>query len=119
MATLAGHGLRGAYDPEHRNLVHLHPARALGVRAMQAASRGRLGSHRFRCGSCCTGPAAAAGNGSSTRNPRVSGDGVLLAGAGGAGKSGTTLAGILHGLSSVGDDYVAVRANGGRVEAGR
>lgn len=36
------------------------------------------------------------------------GRGVLLAGAGGAGKSGTTLAGILHGLTSVGDDYVAI-----------
>lgn len=36
------------------------------------------------------------------------GRGVLLAGAGGAGKSGTTLAGILHGLASVGDDYVAI-----------
>jgi hypothetical protein len=34
------------------------------------------------------------------------GRGVLLAGSGGAGKSGTTLAGIAHGMSSVGDDYV-------------
>jgi hypothetical protein len=41
---------------------------------------------------------------------------VLLAGAGGAGKSGTTLAGILCGMSSVGDDYVALEARGGRVE---
>lgn len=31
--------------------------------------------------------------------------GVLLSGAGGSGKSGTTLAGIAHGLSTVGDDY--------------
>ncbi|WP_428031317.1 serine kinase [Ancylobacter sp.] len=36
------------------------------------------------------------------------GAGVLLAGAGGSGKSGTTLAGILHGLDSAGDDYVVV-----------
>lgn len=36
------------------------------------------------------------------------GQGVLLAGAGGAGKSGTTLAGVLNGLTSVGDDYVAL-----------
>ena len=34
--------------------------------------------------------------------------GVLLAGAGGAGKSGTVAAGILNGLGTVGDDYVAV-----------
>lgn len=34
--------------------------------------------------------------------------GVLLAGAGGAGKSGTTLAGLINGLQSVGDDYIAL-----------
>lgn len=34
------------------------------------------------------------------------GRGVLLTGAGGAGKSGTTLAGLAHELTSVGDDYV-------------
>lgn len=38
----------------------------------------------------------------------LSGKGVLLAGAGGAGKSGTVVAGLLHGLDSVGDDYVLV-----------
>jgi hypothetical protein len=45
------------------------------------------------------------------------GRGVFLVGAGGSGKSGTTLSGILNGLSSVGDDYVAVSATGGIVEA--
>ena len=45
------------------------------------------------------------------------GSGVFLVGAGGSGKSGTTLSGILHGLCSVGDDYVAVRCAGGLVEA--
>lgn len=34
------------------------------------------------------------------------GDGVLLAGAGGAGKSGTVISGLLAGLTTVGDDYV-------------
>ncbi|WP_342071656.1 hypothetical protein [Yoonia algicola] len=38
----------------------------------------------------------------------VDGRGVLLAGAGGSGKSGTVLSGILHGLQTVGDDYVFV-----------
>ena len=33
---------------------------------------------------------------------------VLIAGPGGAGKSGTTLAGIAHGLNTVGDDYVLI-----------
>lgn len=37
------------------------------------------------------------------------GQGILLAGPGGSGKSGTVLAGLLHGLQSVGDDYVLVR----------
>ncbi|BCJ92212.1 hypothetical protein IZ6_29470 [Terrihabitans soli] len=36
----------------------------------------------------------------------VDGTGVLLAGAGGSGKSGTVIGGLLHGLQSVGDDYV-------------
>ncbi|CAN7187489.1 serine kinase [Mesorhizobium caraganae] len=38
----------------------------------------------------------------------IDGKGVLLAGAGGAGKSGTVVAGLLNGLDSVGDDYVLV-----------
>lgn len=45
------------------------------------------------------------------------GRGVLLAGAGGAGKSGTTLAGILHGLTSAGDDYVAIGLEGQQATA--
>jgi hypothetical protein len=35
-------------------------------------------------------------------------DGVLISGPGGIGKSGTALAGIVHGLNTVGDDYVVV-----------
>lgn len=38
----------------------------------------------------------------------INGKGVLLAGAGGAGKSGTTLAGILNGMQSCGDDYIGL-----------
>ncbi|MGH1350280.1 MAG: serine kinase [Methyloligellaceae bacterium] len=41
----------------------------------------------------------------------LEGIGVLLSGAGGSGKSGTTLAGILSGLDSVGDDYVVADIN--------
>lgn len=37
------------------------------------------------------------------------GTGVLLAGSGGSGKSSTVVAGVIHGLQSVGDDYVVVR----------
>ncbi len=42
----------------------------------------------------------------------IDGRGVLLAGAGGAGKSGTTLAGVLNGLQSCGDDYIGLDING-------
>ncbi|WP_137929000.1 serine kinase [Mesorhizobium comanense] len=38
----------------------------------------------------------------------LDGKGILLAGSGGAGKSGTVAAGLLSGLDSVGDDYVLV-----------
>jgi hypothetical protein len=38
----------------------------------------------------------------------LNGRGILLLGHGGAGKSGTTLAGIAAGLQTVGDDYVAL-----------
>ncbi|WP_136659098.1 hypothetical protein [Nitratireductor sp. XY-223] len=43
--------------------------------------------------------------------------GILLAGSGGAGKSGTVLAGILNGLSTVGDDYVVVSRTGDQLVA--
>ena len=39
----------------------------------------------------------------------IGGRGIILAGAGGSGKSATVLSGILRGLDSVGDDYVALR----------
>jgi hypothetical protein len=42
----------------------------------------------------------------------VNGRGALITGASGSGKSGTTLAGLLNGLESVGDDYVLVEPGG-------
>jgi len=44
----------------------------------------------------------------------AAGRGILLFGSGGAGKSGTTLAGVAAGLQTVGDDYVAL---GGAAQA--
>ena len=41
----------------------------------------------------------------------LNGSGVLIAGAGGAGKSGTVVAGLLNGLQSIGDDYVLLDAS--------
>lgn len=46
----------------------------------------------------------------------LDGHGALIVGASGSGKSGTTLAGLLSGLESVGDDYVVVE-QGPRVVA--
>lgn len=42
----------------------------------------------------------------------VAGRGVVLAGGGGSGKSGTVIAGLMHGLQSVGDDYVLLDGGG-------
>ncbi|MCW5715884.1 MAG: serine kinase [Bauldia sp.] len=47
----------------------------------------------------------------------VDGAGVLLVGAGGSGKSGTTLAGIAAGLETVGDDYCIVAMGPQSIEA--
>jgi len=46
----------------------------------------------------------------------LNGRGALIAGASGSGKSGTTLAGLLNGLNSAGDDYVLVE-QGSRIVA--
>jgi len=42
----------------------------------------------------------------------INGKGIILAGAGGSGKSATVIAGLLHGIQSVGDDYVLLDASG-------
>lgn len=47
----------------------------------------------------------------------IDGKGVMVIGPGGSGKSGTTLAGILAGMQSVGDDYVAVDPGEGKLVA--
>ena len=47
----------------------------------------------------------------------IKGEGVLLVGEGGSGKSGTVLAGVMNGLETVGDDYVFIRYSGAEVWA--
>ncbi|RYE11370.1 MAG: serine kinase [Hyphomicrobiales bacterium] len=47
----------------------------------------------------------------------VDGRGIMLIGAGGSGKSGTSLAGVMGGLESVGDDYVAMQLTEAGVRA--
>ncbi len=45
------------------------------------------------------------------------GRGLLLAGSGGSGKSGTVVGGLLHGLDSVGDDYVLLESREESIKA--
>lgn len=106
---LADAGLRGSYFHDLNQWQLYDPARHVGVQLMRAAdgfppwepgaplrpflhweyaSRGMRLAHAGTLG--------------------VDGRGLLLAGAGGAGKSGTVVAGLLNGLDSVGDDYVLV-----------
>jgi hypothetical protein len=116
--ALAQRGLRGAYDSDHSTWHIYDPERAVGVQAMESAALRPPwdGSFPARLLIHWAGRAfhsALIHAGTLGHN----GTGVLLAGSGGAGKSGTTLSGILHGLSSVGDDYVAVCSTDRGVEA--
>jgi hypothetical protein len=116
--ALAKEGLRGGYDLDHAIWDIYDPARALGARVMQATTLRPPWEPSFplRLLLHWAGRTAERGMihaGTLGHNGR----GVLLAGAGGAGKSGTTLSGILNGLASVGDDYVSVGSDGSGVEA--
>jgi hypothetical protein len=118
MAALAEHGLRGACDTEYAIWYVYDPARALGVQAMQTATLRPPWEPSFPLRLLLHWASRTAESGmvhAGTLGHQ--GSGVFLVGAGGSGKSGTTLSGILHGLTSVGDDYVAVRCADGRVEA--
>jgi hypothetical protein len=119
VATALGEqGLRGAYDASYATWDIYDPTRALGAQAMLSTSHRPPWEPSFplrlllhwagRAEECGMIHAGTLGYG---------GRGVFLVGAGGSGKSGTTLSGILYGLSSAGDDYVAVSATGGIVEA--
>lgn len=107
---LAADGLQGSYFHDN-NLWHVYdPKRHRGVQLLEGPGAyppweraaplrpflhwiyADLGMRLIHAGTLGTG-----------------GRGVLIAGAGGAGKSGTTLSGILAGLESVGDDYVLLR----------
>lgn len=117
-AAYARAGLRGAYLHAPRVWQFYSEQQRLGVQLVHnpAAlpdweSGGPLrsflhwaygGSGRFLCHAASLG---------------LNGRGILLVGAGGAGKSGTTLAGIAHGLDSVGDDYCLLESRPAGVTA--
>lgn len=115
--ALSGRGLRGAYDPDHGIWYVYDPERAWGVQAMPSfesrpAWEGSFPARLLIHWSARSGDRGMIHAGTLGHN----GQGVFLAGAGGAGKSGTTLSGILNGLESAGDDYVAVRVGPGEIE---
>jgi len=111
-ATLAQAGLRGAYH-EAPSWQFFDPADGFGVHDLPApgavppwepGSPLRLFLHW-----------AHAGNGlrlTHAATLSAGGRGALIVGASGSGKSGTTLAGLRHGLASAGDDYVLVGLDG-------
>jgi hypothetical protein len=87
------------YDPVSGTGVHTLPA-PLEIPPWERGSPLRLFVHWAQ---------AAAGNRlTHAATLGLNRHGALLAGASGSGKSGTTLAGLLNGLESAGDDYVVV-----------
>jgi hypothetical protein len=116
--VLAEHGLRGAYDATYATWDVYDPAQCLGVQAMLSTSLRPPWEPSFPLRLLLHWAGRAEERGmihAGTLGYR--GRGMFLVGAGGSGKSGTTLSGILNGLSSVGDDYVAVNVTGRVVEA--
>ncbi|MFT3732914.1 MAG: serine kinase [Hyphomicrobium sp.] len=115
--ALAEQGLRGAYDPDHRIWYVYDPDRALAVQVMPSFDSRPAWEGSFPARLLIHWSARSEDRGmihaGTLGHAR---EGVFLAGAGGAGKSGTTLSGILNGLESAGDDYVAVRFAHGRIE---
>jgi hypothetical protein len=106
--ALAAIGLRGFYhhlhswqifDPTTRTGVQSLPS-PLGIPAWETASPLRLFLHwAYASLGLRLTHAATLG---------IGGHGALVVGASGSGKSGTTIAGLLNGLDSVGDDFVVV-----------
>jgi len=87
------------YDPAARTGVHTLPA-PMEIPPWERGSPLRLFIHWAQ--------AAAGYRLTHAATLGVGGRGALIVGASGSGKSGTTLAGLMNGLQSIGDDYVVV-----------
>jgi hypothetical protein len=108
-AILAGAGLRAAYPFKPHQWLALDHAAGVGLQLARSPTDlppwfagAPLRQHLhwlLRARGQRIAHAAALGS---------NGRGILLLGHGGAGKSGTTLAGVAAGLQTVGDDYVAL-----------
>lgn len=117
-AGLAPGGIEGAFDVDNYLWQFFDPASGEGVEAQKAPGAfppwvasfpmrnfahwgyQRLGWRLIHAGTL-----------------GVNGRGIMLIGAGGSGKSGTSLAGVMGGLESVGDDYVAMQLTEAGVRA--
>jgi len=106
---LAAAGLRGFYHHEAPSWQFYDPAAAAGVHSLPAP----MGIPPWELGSPLRlflhwAYASAGRRLTHAATLGLNGRGVLVVGTSGSGKSGTTLAGLLNGLSSGGDDYVMV-----------
>lgn len=107
ISALEAAGLYGSYDSDYGSLQLLDPSCGAGVQLLPARGAVPPWERAFplrnflHWGAVCQGQRLLHAGTLGLR-----GRGVLLAGAGGAGKSGTVLAGLCHGLRSVGDDYI-------------
>lgn len=114
---LAARNLRGFYHHDAPSWQFYDPGRAVGVQTLPS----ELGIPPWETGSPLRlflhwAYAAADMRLTHAATLGLNGRGALIAGASGSGKSGTTLAGLLNGLSSAGDDYVLVE-QGARIVA--
>lgn len=115
--ALADRGICGAFDPDYGIWQIYHPQRALAVQLMDSTSRYPPWEASFPLRLLVHWIGQGPGRGMIHAGTLGhDGVGVFLAGAAGAGKSGTSLSGILHGLKSVGDDYVGVKCAAASVE---
>lgn len=116
--ALAEKGICGAFDPDFGIWKIYHPQHALAVQLMDSATRYPPWEESFPLRLLVHWIGQGPGRGMIHAGTLGhDGVGVFLAGAGGAGKSGTSLSGILNGLKSVGDDYVGVNCTAASVEA--
>lgn len=111
-------GLNGCYDTEFDSWQFLDPRTTQGIQLLTAPDALPPWERAFPLRNFLHWAYAAQGRRLLHAGTLGIGEkGVLLAGAGGAGKSGTTLSGLITGLKSVGDDYIALDSVSDRVIA--
>jgi hypothetical protein len=115
---LAHGGLEGLFDLERRLWQVYDPVARKGIEALAAPGQFAPWVASFPLRNFLHWACQAAGRRIIHAGTLgLGGNGVMLIGAGGAGKSGTTLSGILAGLDSVGDDYVAMSLDDAGIRA--